>query len=138
MSWRGARSRATEPFPSLRLRQAHQPQLWQMAQGRAAVPDRECMLHDAACFITPVCGILPLGCVDTNSESFSKLSVSSVLTGRYLASVLGSAALQPLQLLLMRMAVVSLACAGSPQLCLSGWLCVCKPTGQSLVLLVVL
>ena len=126
MSWRGARSRATEPFPSLRLRQAHQPQLWQMAQGRAAVPDRECMLHDAACFITPVCGTLPLGCVDTNFESLSKLSVSRVLTGRYLASVLGSAALQPSQLLLMQKAVVSLACAASQGKCpsLPKWLAI--------------
>ena len=52
VSWRGARSHATEPSPSLRLRQAHQPPPWQMAQGRAAVPDRECMLQDAACAAT--------------------------------------------------------------------------------------
>lgn len=41
VSWRGARSRATEPFRSPRLHQAHQPQPLQMAQGPGAVLDRE-------------------------------------------------------------------------------------------------
>ena len=48
VSWRGARSRAIELFLSPRLRQAHQPQPWQMARDLGVVPDRECRLHDAA------------------------------------------------------------------------------------------
>ena len=109
VSWRGARSRATEPFPSPRLRRAPQPQLWQMAQGPGAVPDRECTLHDAVCPVT-------YGCAGScwlaqALKAWGKLSISRVLTASYLASVLGSAALQPTQL--HGNAVVALACAGS-------------------------